>query len=176
MAPTPFAILLLFAELSLLAFGGANAVLPEMRHQIVDVQGWLGPSEFVSLYALAQAAPGPNVMFVPLVGWHVAGLAGAAAAAIGQFVPSSILVVNVVRGLERFRGAGWYARLRRGIVPVTVGLVGAGAWSLVEVAARDAFSWVLIAASAALALNRRIHPLVVLFCGATLNLVRIRYL
>ena len=76
MNPTLVALALLFSELSLLAFGGGNTVLPEMHRRTVDVYHWMTNGEFVALYALAQAAPGPNMMVVPLIGWHVAGWQG----------------------------------------------------------------------------------------------------
>jgi chromate transporter len=63
----------IFSELSLLAVGGANALVPEMQRR-VEAQGWMGPAEFAALFALAQAAPGPNMLVVTLVGWRVAGL------------------------------------------------------------------------------------------------------
>ncbi|HEY1412290.1 MAG TPA: chromate transporter, partial [Rhodopila sp.] len=66
----------IFAELSLLAFGGGNTTLPKMQRQVVAVHGWMPAAEFSALFALAQAAPGPNLMIVPLLGWRVAGLPG----------------------------------------------------------------------------------------------------
>ena len=69
-------LVIVFTQLSVLAFGGGNAILPEMQHQVVTVHQWMTAEQFSSLFAMAQAAPGPNMMIVPLVGWHVAGLAG----------------------------------------------------------------------------------------------------
>ena len=65
-----------FGLLSLIAVGGAMTVLPEMHRTVVDQHGWMSAATFADLFALAQAAPGPNVLFVSLIGWHVAGLAG----------------------------------------------------------------------------------------------------
>ncbi|HCK29691.1 MAG TPA: chromate transporter, partial [Acinetobacter ursingii] len=64
---------LVFTQLSVLAFGGGNAILPEMQHQVVNIHHWMSAEQFSSLFAMAQAAPGPNMMIVPLIGWHVAG-------------------------------------------------------------------------------------------------------
>ena len=66
-----------FALMSLLALGGANAVVPEMHRQAVELRGWMSDHEFTDMFAMSQAAPGPNVMLVTLIGYHVAGLAGA---------------------------------------------------------------------------------------------------
>ncbi|MEX2033947.1 MAG: chromate transporter, partial [Xanthobacteraceae bacterium] len=66
-----------FAIMSLLALGGANAVVPEMHRQAVELRGWMNEREFADMFAISQAAPGPNVMLVTLIGYHVAGFAGA---------------------------------------------------------------------------------------------------
>ncbi|MGM0515853.1 MAG: chromate transporter, partial [Pseudomonadota bacterium] len=67
---------IIFTELSLMAFGGGFSILPEMQRQVVEVHQWMSAQEFSALFAMAQAAPGPNMMIVPLIGWHVAGWAG----------------------------------------------------------------------------------------------------
>ena len=76
MNETLVALALIFTQLSLIAFGGGNTTLPEMHRQVVDVHHWMTGADFAALYALAQAAPGPNLMVAPLIGWQVAGLAG----------------------------------------------------------------------------------------------------
>ena len=74
-----------FALLSLVSVGGIPSVMPEMQRLVVDVQGWMSAAEYTQLFAIAQAAPGPNVVFVTLLGYRVAGIFGAlaATAAIG---------------------------------------------------------------------------------------------
>ena len=105
-----------FAQFSLLAFGGANAVLPEMQRQVVDVHHWMNAREFAALFALAQAAPGPNMMVVSLVGWRVAGFWGALVTTGAVAAPSSMLTLLVsghmvpVQGCRLAHGAaGWAA-------------------------------------------------------------------
>ena len=89
MNDTLIAIATIFSQLSLLAFGGGNTILPEMQRQVVDVHHWMSAHEFTALFALAQAAPGPNMMIVSLVGWHVAGWSGLLVASLAKFGPSS---------------------------------------------------------------------------------------
>src|SRR6185437_6578527 len=79
-----------FAALSLVAIGGINAILPEIHRVVVDVESWMTSAEFADLFALAQLAPGPNAMVVALVGWKVAGLAGALVATVAACGPSSV--------------------------------------------------------------------------------------
>ena len=82
---------LYFALLSLLTFGGVSSVIPEMQRYIVDVKGWTTAADFMHLFAVAQAAPGPNVLFTSLIGYRVAGIAGSLVALLGLCVPAAAL-------------------------------------------------------------------------------------
>ncbi|MBS2026988.1 MAG: chromate transporter [Deltaproteobacteria bacterium] len=121
---------LVFAQLSLMAVGGANPVIPEMQRQLVDVRGWLDGPLFASLVALAQAAPGPNAMVVGLVGWHVGGLGGAAVATIAFCGPPALAAIAIGRAWGRLRGTRLGRALAEGLAPVTVGLVLAAGYGL----------------------------------------------
>ena len=123
-----------FAVLSLLAFGGANAVVPEIHRQAVAVHHWMSDKDFAALFAIAQAAPGPNVMISTLVGWKAAGLAGALIATIAMCGPSCLLSFAVVRVWDRYRDAPWRPVVAGGLAPVTVGLISASAWLLTRAA------------------------------------------
>lgn len=170
MIATLLALAAIFTELSVLAFGGGNSVLPEMQRRVVDVHHWMSPAEFSALFALAQAAPGPNLMIVPLIGWRVAGWAGLLTASVAKFAPSSILT-GIVLGLwRRFKDRPWRRIAQAGLVPMTVGLVASSA-TLITQAADTSWSLAAITAAAAAAgLNRRIHPLLILAAGALLGL------
>ena len=92
-----------FALLSFVAFGGATALLPEMHRVVVDNHHWLDDTTFTHLYAIAQAAPGPNVLVVTLIGWKVAGLSGALAATLAMCLPMSIVIYLLIDRWESFR-------------------------------------------------------------------------
>lgn len=115
MIATLISLALIFTELSLIAFGGGNAILPEMQRRVVEVQHWMSASEFSALFALAQAAPGPNMMVVPLVGWHVAGFAGVVVTSIAKFGPSSLITAGAVTLWERFKDRPWRRIVRPGL-------------------------------------------------------------
>ncbi|BBC03060.1 MULTISPECIES: chromate transporter [Bradyrhizobium] len=170
MSATLVTLALIFAELSLLAFGGGNTILPEMQRQVVDVHHWMTAQEFGALFALAQAAPGPNMMVVPLVGWHVAGFSGVLVTSLAKFGPSSLVTGFALRLWERFKDRPWRRTVQAGLVPVTAGLVTASA---IVITHASASSWgtILIAAMVAIATTTtRIHPLVALAAGAVLGL------
>jgi chromate transporter len=111
------------APLSLVAVGGGNSVLPDIHRQVVTVHGWMTDTEFADAFTLAQTVPGPNLLVVSLIGWHVAGLAGAAVSTLAIIGPSSLLALVVSRGLASQRAAFWRKRLQVGLAPMTIGLV-----------------------------------------------------
>ena len=161
-----------FFFLAFLAFGGATALLPEMHRVIVEQNHWLNDASFAHLYAIAQAAPGPNVLVVTLIGWEIAGLAGALVATLAICLPMSVLVFFLFRHWERFRGAHWQQSIQIGVAPLAVGLVFSGA-SLVGVSAGLAWSgWLLVALTVFLNLCwNRLHPLLWIAGGAGIGLI-----
>jgi chromate transporter len=167
------AMAILFSQLSLLAFGGGNTILPEMQRQVVDVHHWMTAEDFTALFALAQAAPGPNLMIVPLVGWHIAGWPGMLVSSFAKFGPSSLVTILVLRLWDRFKDKPWRAVAQQGIYPVTVGLLAASA-SLITEASVDSWLLGLIAAVVAvLGWRTRLHPLWLLLGGALVGLAGI---
>ena len=155
-----------YAQLSLLAFGGANAVLPEMQRQVVDVHHWMSARDFAGLYALAQAAPGPNMMVVSLVGWQVGGLSGALVATAAVAAPSSLLTLLVSSLWFRFKDARWRNMIQTGLQPVTAGLITAGAALLIQSTAIDWRAAAVTAASFVLFIFTKLHPLLILASAA----------
>ncbi|MGG5218608.1 MULTISPECIES: chromate transporter [Rahnella] len=162
---------LLFTELSLLAFGGGNTILPEMQRAVVQVHHWMSAQEFSALFALAQAAPGPNMMIVPLIGWQVAGWSGLLVSSLAKFGPSSVVTLIVMGGWKRYKDRPWRQVIQRGLVPVTVGLVVSSGLLIAKASATTLSLAGVIALCTLLALNKRIHPLWVLAVGAVLGMV-----
>lgn len=156
---------LLFLQMSLLAFGGANTILPELQRQVVDVHHMMTPHTFAALFALAQAAPGPNMMVISLIGWHVAGLSGAILTMVCAVGPSSVLTFLVARAWYRFRDRPWRKAIQTGLVPVTAGLLLSSAALLIKATTVDWSLGLLSAAVTVLLLTTQIHPMLVL-CGA----------
>lgn len=155
-----------YAQLSLLAFGGANAVIPEMQRQVVDVHHWMSAKEFAALYALAQAAPGPNMMVVSLVGWRVAGFWGALATTAAVAAPSSILTLLVSGAWYRFRDADWRKALQAGLQPVAAGLIMASAALLIHTTAVDWTAAAVTIVAAGLFIATKLHPMLILSAAA----------
>jgi chromate transporter len=131
MAPADlFSLFLHFVTLSLLSIGGAISTVPEMHRFLVDKTGWLSEAGFTSSIALAQAVPGPNVLFVAVLGFNVAGLQGAAAAMAGIMLPSSVLTLTATRWMRANRGHAGLRAFSAGMMPLTLGLILATGWLL----------------------------------------------
>jgi chromate transporter len=152
-------VAVLITILSLLAFGGANAIVPELHRQVVDVMHAMTDAEFTNLFALAQTAPGPNVMILSLVGWRLAGTAGLAIATLATVVPTSVLALATGRFLSQARDSRVLKAIRAGLVPLAVGLILASGVVLARAADRNALT-LAITVLAALAMTlTRINPI-----------------
>ncbi|MHA3982936.1 chromate transporter [Acinetobacter venetianus] len=163
-------LIIVFTQLSVLAFGGGNAILPEMQYQVVKVHQWMTAEQFSSLFAMAQAAPGPNMMIVPLVGWHVAGPAGLLVTSLAKFGPSSIITIYALKFWERFKANPLRARFEKALKPITVGLVLVSAWLIADASAQNLLLVVIVILTAFLGVFKRIHPLWVMAVGAGLGI------
>lgn len=163
-------LVIVFTQLSVLAFGGGNSILPEMQHQVVTVHQWMTAEQFSSLFAMAQAAPGPNMMIVPLVGWHVAGPAGLLVTSLAKFGPSSIITVYVLKFWQRFKDHPLRARFEKALKPITVGLILVSAWLIADASAQNALLILIVILTAILGMFKKVHPLWVMALGAGLGI------
>lgn len=159
-----------FTALSLVAIGGINAILPEIHRVVVDVEGWMTSAQFVELFALAQLAPGPNAMIVALVGWKVAGVAGAVVATVAVCGPSSVACYAAWQWADRLRESPLRGVVQRALAPIAIGLIMASGYTLARGADRSSGALALtLLATAALAFTR-INPVWVLLAAAAVGL------
>ncbi len=159
-----------FALLSFVAFGGATALLPEMHRVVVENHHWLDDTTFTHLYAIAQAAPGPNVLVVTLIGWEVAGPAGALATTLAMCLPMSVLIYLLIDRWESFAGKRWQRAVSLGVAPLAVGLIFSGATLIAQAAGLGWAGGGLVLATVAVSLRSKIHPLWLIAGGALLGL------
>jgi len=155
-----------FAMCSVIAVGGANTTVPEMHRQAVDVHGWISDLKFSELFAIAQAAPGPNVVFVALLGHYVAGVPGALVAITAMCLPSCAIAYAAAGLIERFERARWRSVLQAGLVPLTIGLIASSALIVTRAADRNLATVLITAGSFALCYWTRVSPLVALAVAA----------
>ena len=159
-----------FALLSLFAVGGANAAIPEMHRIAVEVMHWMSDRQFADMFAIAQASPGPNVIIVTLIGYHVAGFAGAAVATVGMCGPTCVLAFFVGRVWDRFKDARWRIAIQAGLVPVSLGLIAASAFVLARSADQNIYAVLITAGTVLLGFTTRLNPLWMFAAGGVLGL------
>lgn len=159
-----------FALLSLFAIGGANAAIPEMHRLAVDVHHWMSDRQFADMFAISQVSPGPNVIIVTLIGYHVAGLAGAAIATLAMTGPTCVMAFLVARVWDRFKEARWRIAIQAGLVPVSLGLMAASAYVIARATDQSMLAAAITAATAALAFFTRLNPLWMFLIAGALGL------
>lgn len=129
-----WSLLLIFVPLSLVSLGGGSSIVAPMEQAVVQTRNWMTAQEFLNLFAISRAAPGPGTMLAPLIGWKVAGWSGVAVASLALFVPSSLLCYAVFRTTNAHRERRWHQIMREALEPVGTGLIIAGVITIFRVA------------------------------------------
>lgn len=163
-----------FAMLSLLAVGGAISTAPDMQRYVVGEKGWISDAQFTASVAIAQSAPGPNVLFVAVVGWNIAGLAGVAATMTGTLLPSTLLLLSAARWRERRRESRAMRALGNGLAPLTLGLLLATGWVLTEPVRDEPLALLLVPLTVAVMLKTKLGPLWAIGAGALVGAFGLR--
>ena len=179
-------LLVYFLTLSLMAVGGAITAAPDMHRYLVDGNHWLTETQFTSSIAIAQAAPGPNVLFIALLGWNVGlnagggsglqawslGALGVTLCMVGILLPSSLLTWQASRWGQRNRDKRGVKAFKQGMAPLVIGLLLATGWLLGSASgnpAKDWRLWLLSVVCMLLVWRTRIHLLWLLGAGALLG-------
>lgn len=158
-----------FMLLSLLAIGGAITTTPEMQRWVVGERGWLTDAQFTASVALAQAAPGPNLLFVAVIGWNISGLTGVLATLAGSLLPSTTLALLATRwGAQRQHTLGVRA-FKAGMAPLTIGMLLATGWVLTEPLRGHVATAGLVAVAVVFILYTRLSPLWPIAIGAVVG-------
>lgn len=169
-----------YLSLSLLSVGGAISTAPEMHRYLVDETRWLTEQQFTASIAIAQAAPGPNILFVALMGWHVGintgsiamGLFGVLVTMVGIMLPSTTLTYLAAQWGHRNRNLRGVRAFKQGMAPIVIALLVATGWVLTSAhndAAKDWRLWLLTAVAALVIWRTKLHLLWMLGAGAILG-------
>ncbi len=147
-----------FMLLSVLAVGGGTAVLPQMQHTTVDTFHWLTDAQFREIYSIGQVAPGPNMMMVLLIGYRLAGAAGAVIVGLSFFVPDFIIALTANRLWIRFHDSPWRLAVQRGLAPVAIGLMASGTYAIARLSIMNAASLAIAAVAFGILYWRHVPP------------------
>ena len=158
-----------FLWLSLLCVGGGIGVLPELERQAVTVHGWLTAREFVDGYTLTQLTPGPNMLVAVFVGYRAHGPLGAALAGLAMFLPTSVLAMVISHHWPRWRARRWAAVAEQALVPVGLGLMAGGVYTLARTAIHDALTLALAGVTALAVATDRVPPVLAVLAAGGLG-------
>lgn len=158
---------LLFVPLSLVSVGGGQTVVADIHRQVVAGHGWMSDGRFLDLFAISRMAPGPGSLLASLIGWDVAGWAGALVATLAFFVPSGLVFFAVTRLWSRHPDARVLRVIGRGLAPISAGLVLASSCVLLASSQGGPLAWGVAAASTLALTFTRLDPLVLLAAGAS---------
>ena len=170
-----------FLTLSLMSVGGAISTSSEMHRFLVEQHHWLTQEQFNQSIALAQAAPGPNVLFVALMGWQVGLNAGSTGAAlfgvlvtmVGIMTPSTIITYAAARWGHRNRDLRAVRAFKQGMAPIVIALLLSTAWIMASSVGGDVLThwplWLTAVVSGLVIWRTRIHLLWLLAAGAVLG-------
>jgi chromate transporter len=158
-------LFLRFFILCTLAVGGLNTVMPGMFHYVVDEQGWLTARQFTDLYALGQAAPGPNALWVTLIGLQIASWQGAIATTAAMLLPGIAFSLGMVALQARNPHAPFAVAFRRGLAPIAIGLMFSSGWVLLRSIGHDWTGLAITFLTVAALLRTRLSPLVLIAAG-----------
>jgi len=165
-------MLLYFSLISLTAVGGGVIMLaPDIHRYVVDVNRWITSEQFAAAFTIAQASPGPNVLFVTLIGLQIAGIVGAIGATAAIVLPTFFLTLTLVRFIP-LRPAGRLGKaIRNGVAPISIGLLAAGGLVLARAADTGMVQLVITVATVAAAVMTRWNPVWLIALGAVLGIV-----
>jgi chromate transporter len=160
-----------FGLLSIVAVGGGTAVLPEMERLVVSQFHWMGHQQFRDIYSLGQVAPGPNMLMVMVIGYRVAGMAGAMVVGLAFFLPDCILTFFASRLWSRLSESRWRTALQRGLAPVAIGLMLSGTYALARLSIFNLTGLAIAAVTCGILSWRRVNPLLLISAGGLAYLI-----
>jgi chromate transporter len=160
-----------FGLLSLLAVGGGNAIIPDMQRMVVDQHHWMPAREFLDLFAITRATPGPGSTIVLLIGQKLAGLPGALVGGLAMYLPSSLLVFIASRIWQTRAETRLVKLLERSLAPIAIGLIFASGVVLIRSTEHGVLAFVTTLMATILLTVTEINPLIILSAGAGVSLL-----
>ena len=161
-------LLIVFVPLSVMAIGGGQSILGDMQREVVVHHGWMTAQAFQEVFAVSRVSPGPGLLIVTLIGWHVSGWLGAVVATAAIVVPSSLLVYALAYVWHSRPPAKWQRALSRGLAPIAAGLIIASVFHLLSQAQGQVVAWVVAIVIGALAIFSRVGQVLLLVGGTAL--------
>jgi|SRR5471030_562335 len=169
MQSTLLQLMLHCALWSLLAIGGNSVAISDIHRFTVTQAHWVTDAQFVAFFAMAQALPGPNGMFLVFIGQQAAGVAGAMTVMVAKLVPCSVITYFGAAWLERNARSVWVQRIRRSLLPVTIGLILAASFVLIK-SIENGWAQISLTIASAVIVFSKINAIWLILIGTALGL------
>lgn len=174
---TYLSLIALFGTLSLLSIGGGNTVLPEMHLRAVGEYHWLTDGQFADIFSISQAAPGPSILIVSLVGYGagleaagvLGGVIGGVVATMAMILPAALLMYLVTLSWKKAQTSKWRIAVEKGFAPLTVGLILATSLVMSRAADHDWRAYLMTAVATVIFVRTNTNPLIVVGAAALLG-------
>ena len=166
-----WALVWVLVPLSLLTIGGGSASIARLETGVVQQRAWVTSQEFLLMFAITRAAPGPGTMIATLIGWKLWGWAGAVVATLALFLPSSVLSYALFRSSGQYRNRRWHRVVQQGLAPVGTGLMVSGVMTIFQIAGGGLISLLIgVGAATMLHFAPRTPVLAVISLGGAINI------
>lgn len=159
----------IISSLSLIAFGGGNVIIPELHLDVVDLHHWMTSDQFLDYFSVSRAVPGPSMLMVLPIGYHIGGISGAVVAVLCMFLPSSLIMYGCSTVIDRYYKNPWIKSLLYALAPVSMGLILSSAFILGKTAATGWLPVLILLASTILILRTRVSVVVLIICSGILG-------
>ena len=160
-----------FAKAGMFVFGSGLAVVPFLYGGVVQGHHWLTDRQFVDAVAVAMITPGPVVITVAFIGYLVAGLAGATAAALGIFLPVYLIVVLLAPSYKRWAKNPQLNAFVRGVTAAATGAIAGAVVVLARRSVRDVPTIVIAIVTFAVLFRWKVPEPLLIACAAVAGLM-----
>ena len=160
-----------FLKVGTVIFGGGFAAIPFLQHEVVEVHHWLSMREFIDGVALGQVTPGPVAITAAFIGYKVLGLWGALIAALGTFLPSSLMLWGLIHVYRRVSSNALVRGFLSGAMPAVTGMLLSATVFVGRSAIAGPVQAVLAVLALCLLLWVKVEPVWLILGGALVGMV-----
>ena len=156
-----------FLKIGCVGYGGGPSMVPLIKEEVVNLQGWMNQTDFVDVLAIGNALPGPIATKLSVaIGWEVAGPLGALAATLAIVLPGALLLILLLRFVSQVKENPRVKSMLKGLRPVVVAMLAYAAYDMSFGSLTGPATWVIGAVTLALMIFTKIHPALFVVAGA----------
>ena len=162
-------ILIFFAKIGAVAYGGGPSMIPLLKVEVTK-RGLMDIEDFMDAVAMGNALPGPIMTkLAAIVGYRKAGWSGAVTALLGLVLPSAVVMLVLLGFVSQIKGNPTVESMLKGLRPVVVAMLLYAAWDMTPSALKGYQTAVIAFAALGLLIFTPVHPALLIVAGAVLG-------